>query len=102
LRLVNSRLSGFLSRCFRRRRGRGGGLASNARRRASETLSGTRKWLVFGLGLDVLFFVLFEFHINLLTRLNIHDRERSTALADAIENLCIPRIVRSEQFTVVN
>jgi hypothetical protein len=55
-----------------------------------------------GLGLDVFLFVLFEFHINLLARLNIHDGERSAALADAIEDLCVPGIVRSEQFTVIN
>jgi hypothetical protein len=77
-------------------------LALNTRRRATEALSGSRESLVLWLRLGVFFLMLFQFNIHLLSRLNIHNRERGTALSNTLQDLSVARVIRSVELTIVN
>jgi hypothetical protein len=58
--------------------------------------------LVLGLWPDVLFIVLFDLDVYVLTVLCVHDRERGAALSDAVENVGVLRVVGSVKITVIH
>jgi hypothetical protein len=46
--------------------------------------------------------MLFDLDVHILTVLCVHDRQRSAALSDAVENIGILRVVGPIQITVIH
>jgi hypothetical protein len=52
--------------------------------------------------LDILLGMLFDFHIHLLARQDIHDVQRCSSLPNQVQDFGISWIVDPVQFTIVN
>ena len=46
--------------------------------------------------------MLFDLHIDFLTRLNIHDAERSTTLSNKVQYFCISLVINAVQIPVID
>jgi hypothetical protein len=54
------------------------------------------------LRLYVVFLMLPDFDVHLLSRRDIHDAQWRSALSDAVQDLCVPGVIRAVEVAIVD